>query len=68
MGSLFKTMQKYPKIYEVIKACRNTQAKCTCGEIAKNKTAISVNYMRGDDEVFWTCDTHKKDIEFIMKG
>jgi len=60
-------MSKYPKIRQVHKKPKNTAAKCECGQLAKFKTEVEFNYMRGDDEFFWVCDTHKRDLEFILK-
>jgi len=57
---------KYPRIERVNKRHRNTCARCKCGKLAKFKSEIQLNYMRGDDLVFWACDAHKKDFEFLM--
>ena len=61
-------MRKYPRIGEVYKRQKNTSAKCKCGEVGKFKTAVQVSYMRGDDEVFWACDPHKRDLEFLTNS
>lgn len=56
---------KYPRISEVEKRPKNTNAKCKCGAIGKNIVVIQVNYMRGDDDVVWACEDHKRDINFL---
>lgn len=61
-------IRKYPKITSYTERQKNTQALCKCGQVAKFKTEIQVNYFRGDDEYFWTCEEHKKDLDFIMKA
>ncbi|MFS9419529.1 hypothetical protein QNN87_14410 [Citrobacter sp. C411] len=34
--------------------------------MAKHKTTVEVNAFRGDDEVFWSCNEHKKDFAFLV--
>lgn len=40
--------------------------KCKCGENSTYKTFVQFNYFRGDDEMFFTCEKHKKDISFLI--
>lgn len=61
-------MSKYPRLGGVLKKNKNVSAKCKCGEVAKYKTDVQVNIFRGDDEVFWTCEKHKKDCAFLIGG
>lgn len=61
-------MKKYPKTGGVLKKSKNTSAKCKCGATAKYKTTVQVNIFRGDDEVFWTCEDHKNNCEFLIYG
>ena len=58
--------KKYPLIGAVRPKKKNTCAKCKCGETAKFMTEIQVNYFRGDDDVLWSCDLHKKDVDFLL--
>lgn len=58
-------MNKYPRIRTVHKKPKNTAAKCKCGAVAKFKTEIEYNYMRGDDDFLWSCEDHKKDIKYL---
>ncbi|AXH86782.1 hypothetical protein DVH14_18090 [Escherichia coli] len=37
-----------------------------CGAVAKFKTTVEVNVFRGDDEVIWSCNEHKKDCSFLV--
>jgi len=57
----------YPNIGEVIKRKGNTAARCGCGEIAKNKVHIQYDYFRGNDDLVWACDIHKKDIDHLTE-
>lgn len=59
-------MSRYPRIGGVSAKKKNTSAKCKCGAVAKYKTTVQVNVFRGDDEVFWTCDEHKTEGEFLI--
>lgn len=59
--------KKYPAIGRVFKHKKNTQAKCRCGEIGRYKIDIKWNYMRGDDETVWACETHKNDLNFLAE-
>jgi len=56
--------KKYPNIGQVDSREKATQAKCPCGEIAKFKSHIQWNYFRGEDDVVWSCDKHKRDVDF----
>lgn len=58
--------KKYPRIGSTIKKTTNTQAKCKCGAIAKFLTEVEVNSMRGDDDHYWSCAEHKKDLPFLL--
>lgn len=59
--------KKYPLLDSVRPKRRNTSAKCKCGELAKYRPEIQVNYFRGDDVVVWACEDHKRDVEFLLK-
>ena len=59
-------MSKYPRVGGVSAKRKNTSAKCKCGAVAKYKTTLEVNVFRGDDEVFWSCNEHKKDCAFLV--
>ncbi|ENZ1941742.1 MULTISPECIES: hypothetical protein [Citrobacter freundii complex] len=59
-------MSKYPRVGSVSAKRKNTSAKCKCGAVAKHKTTVEVNIFRGDDEVFWSCNEHKKDCAFLI--
>lgn len=59
-------MSKYPRVGSVSAKSKNTSAKCKCGAVAKHKTTVEVNVFRGDDEVFWSCNEHKKDCAFLV--
>ena len=60
------TMCNYPKIGLVERRPKNTSARCRCGTIGKYQIHIQVNWFRGDDEVVWACEGHKKDVEFLI--
>lgn len=57
-------MSKYPRVGSVAAKSKNTSAKCKCGAVAKFKTTVEVNVFRGDDEVIWSCNEHKKTVHF----
>ncbi len=59
-------MSKYPRVGSVAAKSKNTSAKCKCGAVAKFKTTVEVNVFRGDDEVVWSCNEHKKDCSFLV--
>ena len=59
-------MSKYPRVSSVAAKSKNTSAKCKCGAVAKFKTTVEVNVFRGDDEVVWSCNEHKKDCSFLV--
>ncbi|USB65895.1 hypothetical protein [Klebsiella pneumoniae] len=59
-------MSKYPRVCSVSARSKNLSAKCKCGAIAKFKTTVEVNVFRGDDEVVWSCNEHKKDCAFLV--
>lgn len=61
-------MSKYPRVGSVAARSKNTSAKCKCGAVAKFKTTVEVNVFRGDDEVVWSCNEHKKDCSFLVFG
>jgi hypothetical protein len=58
-------MKQYPRIGEVQKKPKNTQAKCRCGEVGKFRIHVQFDYMRGNDEVYWACPDHKSDVIFL---
>ena len=60
--------KKYPKVGNIISRKKNTNAKCGCGLVASFKTEIQQTYMRGDDMVIWSCDTHKNDAGFLLES
>ena len=60
-------MSKYPRIGETVKRKKNNCAKCRCGEVAKFKVHIQLDYMRGNDEVIWSCESHKKDVGYLLE-
>ena len=59
-------MSKYPRVGSVAAKSKNTSAKCKCGAVAKFKTTVEVNVFRGDDEVIWSCNEHKKTVHFLV--
>ncbi len=58
-------MKKYPKIGRTYRHEKNNCAQCRCGAIGRYKVDIAYTYMRGDDDVVWACEKHKKDIEYL---
>jgi hypothetical protein len=38
---------------------------CLCGEVATNQVTVQVNNFRGDDDVYFTCDDHKRDLDYL---
>lgn len=63
MSNLLKKLSKYPRIGNVEKHPRNTSERCLCGAMAKYRVEIQVNFFRGDDEIEWRCQEHKRSIE-----
>lgn len=59
---------KYPKLGTAMKRSKNTTAKCKCGEVGKFLVDIQYDYMRGNDDVVWACEEHKRDLEFLTGG
>ncbi|AWV75772.1 Uncharacterised protein [Enterobacter hormaechei] len=59
-------MSKYPRVGGVSAKSKNTSAKCKCGAVAKYKTTVEVNVFRGDDEVVWSYNEHKKNCAFLV--
>lgn len=57
---------KYPRIGRVEKREKNTRATCKCGALGICKVHIQISYMRGDDEVLWACNDHKRDAAFLL--
>jgi len=56
-------MSKYPRISGTEKRPKNTAAICDwCDEIGKYKLTIENDYMRGNDDVVWACETHKRGV------
>ena len=54
---------KYPRINNIRKLKKVPM--CKCGEVATSQTTVQVNDFRGDDEVYYTCDSHKRDLTFL---
>jgi hypothetical protein len=58
------------KTYPVIGASRKRpgppKAKCLCGQPAHYRVDIEVNIFRGDDEVVWSCESHRHDAHFLL--
>lgn len=59
--------RNYPRIGEIEKRPKNTSERCRCGVIAKYRVHIQVDWFRGDDEVEWACETHKRDVDFLLE-
>ena len=57
--------KSYPNIGRTERRNKNTCAKCKCGEIGKFKVHIECSFMRGEDEVVWACEAHKKDVNYL---
>jgi hypothetical protein len=57
-----KNRRVYPRVGGCKAQPKNTIAVCWCGELANSKTTIECSYMRGDDDVVWTCDEHKNQL------
>ena len=57
--------KQYPFIGRTEKRDKNTCAKCKCGEIGKYKVHIECSIFRGEDDVVWACDKHKKDAKYL---
>ena len=55
----------YPFISGTELRKKNTCAKCKCGEIGRYKVTIQCSWFRGEDEVVWSCEDHKKDVDFL---
>ena len=66
--SIAKTLSKYPKLGGCMKKPKNTSAKCACGELGKFKVDIQWDWMRGNDDVVWSCKLHRKDLNFHTGG
>ncbi len=58
--------KQYPRIGQLQKKDKNTQAKCRCGEIGKRKVHIQVSWFRGEDEVVWSCMNHRNDVDYLL--
>lgn len=58
-------MNKYPRVTSVQNRNKNTSAKCKCGRLGKFKSVVEWDYFRGNDDVYWSCETHKKDVKFL---
>ena len=50
----------YPRVGHVEKKYKNTHARCPCGQIGKYQVHVQTNWFRGDDEVEWRCEEHKR--------
>lgn len=57
--------REYPRMGRIQKLDRPTKAKCKCGSHAKFKVHVQFNIFRGDDDVLWSCEDHKKDVDFL---
>ena len=57
------TKQKYPRISDQRKLKKVPM--CKCGEIARYLVTIQINNFRGDDEVEYACESHRRDMEFL---
>ena len=62
------TLAKYPKLGDVERRPKNTSAKCGCGKVGTCRVEIRWDWMRGNDDVFWSCDEHKRDLAFHTGG
>lgn len=53
---------KYPRIGNTVNLPKPTKArKCAaCASDATHKVTVQVNWFRGDDEVLFACDQHRK--------
>ncbi len=58
-------MSKYPRIGVSTPRKKNTQAKCRCGEVGQYKVEIQWDYFRGNDDVIWACNDHRKSLEYL---
>ena len=56
-------MSKYPRINGIRKLKKVPM--CLCGEVATNQTTVQVNLFRGDDDIYFTCDKHKRDLDYL---
>lgn len=59
---------KYPRIGKTEVKSGNAQAKCKCGEVAKFRVHVQIDYMRGNDEVLWACPGHRKNATYLIEG
>lgn len=58
--------KQYPNISEIEPRPKNTNAKCKCGAIGKFRVTVQVSWFRGEDEVLWACDDHKRNIPILF--
>lgn len=63
-------LSNYPRIggTRKLKPKKAKCHKCRCGELATHATTVQFWHMRGDDEDYYTCETHKNDVEFLTGG
>ena len=62
-------MRQYPRISEVNKKPKLTKKICECkgcNNIATRLVTVQITYMRGDDEIYQTCDDHKRNMPAIL--
>ncbi len=64
---LKEKLRDYPKVGNITPRPGNTQAKCPCGEVGKFLTEVQYTFMRGEDDVVWTCKAHKRDIGLLTR-
>ena len=57
--------KNYPLISDIRIRKKNTCAKCKCGEIGRFKVTIQTSFMRGEDDVVWSCEEHKRDVNYL---
>lgn len=56
-------MANYPRIGQTEKRFKNTAPNCKiCKGIGKYRVHIEVDWFRGDDEVEWRCEEHKRTV------
>ena len=60
--------KQYPRIGRTDNHLKNTSAICHCGEVGKYKVHIEYTFMRGEDEVIWACQHHKKDTDYLVNA
>ena len=56
-------MRNYPKLGKVTKLKKPPM--CKCGEVALYHVEVQINNMRGDDDFYFACESHKRDLSFL---